>query len=305
MIRFVVIVSLVWSSCSVNVSFRNSDYSPEPGSLLREAAGRPASVSEELLITSRYIGQVEDVIASCMRSSGFEYVSQQTTGVEQFGILGLDLDPDAYAKRYGFGIANGAIQGIKVQSDQQTEYLTSLSPEEYLAYRVALEGDGALKEPGTEVLEIGGCTREALDSVDQPTWSAHSEWLDAVSVELSQRLSSDSRLIEIEEQWVQCMADSGYGGLISVEQLSISLSDEFSQLFQVLIPTQDFRNGDEFLDALDDESRSAFEEFRSREIELAVASHECSKDHDATVASISEEIERSILASNPLPEPSP
>ena len=292
--------SVALAACSVDESDESPSRSPEPGSLLREAAGLPSSINDELMISSNYAGQMEDAISSCMRSNGFEYFSEHGGDMERILSFGFELPSDEYAQRYGFGIVAGAIQGFRVQADEHAEYLANLTPEEFTAYRVALEGEDVLKDIGAKALEIGGCRRVALDSVDEPAWYAHTEWLDAVSTELSQRLAVDSRIIEIEAQWIECMAASGYSSMSSEEQLSNSLNDEFTQLFRTLVPKRPFRDGEEFLEALDDESRAALEKFRAREIKLAVASHDCSSEHDGTVLSISREIERSILASHPM-----
>ena len=287
-------------SCSAGSFSEGLEDSIQPGSLLRETAGMPASIAEAMTVSSDYIRGIDDAISVCMRSHGFEYYPPQNEGGNRISVWGFDRSTADYAEEFGFGITNGAIVGFAVESEQSSDYLRSLTPDEYTAYRVALEGEDSLKEPGASTLRIGGCRREARDSVEAPPWYDNWEWLDAVGKQLAERMSTDPRIIEIEEKWIKCMATLGYDGLTSVEELSNSLHDEFIQLWQTFVPLRDFNDGHEFLAALGDESRAKFEAFRAKEIELAVASYECSSEDEARVAAISHEIEQSIIESNPL-----
>lgn len=294
------IFSIILASCSGDQFDGPSIGSSVPGSVLRETAGMPASFGEEFVILSEYNNLREDSIASCMRSNGFKYFPEKQMGNERVKSLGLDLSSADFANQFGFGISNGLLQGLNSDSDEDFEYLSSLSERELESYWLTLHGEHNPEHPGTENHEIGGCLKQALDSVDLPPWHANLEWLNDVSTELSQRLSADTRIIQIERQWIQCMAKSGYDGLTSEEELNSSLNNEFIQLFQTLVPTRPFDNGEEFIKVLDKKSKAALDEFRSKEIELAVASHECSHETDETVMAISKEIEREIISVVPL-----
>lgn len=287
-------------ACSVVSSSEGLEDSIRPGSLLRETAGMPASISEGMTVSSDYIREIDDAIAVCMRLHGFEYFPAENESENRIAAWGFEQSTADYAEEFGFGIASGVIVGFAVESEQSSDYLRSLTPDKYTAYRVALEGEDSLKEPGSSSLKIGGCRREARDSVKAPPWYDNWEWFDAVGKQLAERMSADPRIIEIEEKWIKCMATLGYDGLTSVEELSTSLHDEFIQHWQTFVPLRDFNDGHEFLAALDDESKARFEAFRAKEIELAVASYECSFEDEATVAAISREIEQSIIESNPL-----
>ncbi len=96
------------------------------------------------------------------------------------------------------------------------------------------------------------------------------------------------------------MAELGYDDLVNEESLAESLNNELAQLFRTLVPTRPFDDGDDFVESLDEESKKNLDAFRTKEIELAIASHECSYEHDDLVLLVSKEIEREIILANPL-----
>lgn len=292
--------AIIMASCMQENLDSEAQYLELSGSILRNVAGMPDSISKELLATSDYSHRIEAAIATCMRSNGFEYFPEENELKQQIDKLGFDLPPGDFARDFGFGIFNGTILGMNSRNSLNNEYVLSLNPEEIESYRITLNGTDVLMQSGSDVLEVGGCRRHALEIVEQPSWYTNQDWLADVSSQLFQRLSSDPRIIDIERQWMSCMAGLGYDDWTNEEELNNSLNNEFIELFQTLIPTQRFDDGEEFLKALDEESRTALDAFRSKEIELAVASHECSSEHDDSVLSISKEIEESIILSNPI-----
>ena len=299
-IVFYILVLIIASGCSQS-DFDVEPGNPEfPGSILRDAASAPASITEELLVISDYEQLIEDSIAGCMRSNGFEYFVDHNESRQRILDLSFDLPPEDYASEFGFGILNGAILGMKPHDSLNTGYLRSLNSDEIESYRITLNGSAALAHPGSDVLKIGGCRRAAFDSVDQPVWYSNLDWLTVVSEELFQRISADPRIIDIDQQWAHCMSGLGYNGFATEAELGELLEVEFAHLFANLVPTQPFNDGNDFVSKLDEESKAALVSFRSKEIELAVASHECSRDHDEAVALISKEIERKIMSSHPL-----
>lgn len=298
---YIFCVFLVFLTACSKETFDGEPLNPEiPGSVLRDAAGLPGSISEELLATSDYNSRIEAVIAACMRSNGFDYFPDQNESNQRIDNLGFDLPPGDFAKDFGFGISNGFILGLNPQNNLNIEYFESLNREELESYRIALDGVDALVKSGSDVLEVGGCRRQALETVKPPLWYTNRDWLAVVSTELFQRLSSDPRIINFEQQWISCMAGLGYDRLTTEEEMVDSLNREFGQLFGTLIPTRRFDDGEDFVKSLDEESRKKLDSFRSKEIELAVASHECSHQNDDMVMLISKEIERELLSITPL-----
>lgn len=271
-----------------------------PGSVLRNAASVPSSVSDELVATDDYNIRIELAVATCMRSNGFDYFPNQNQSKHKIAILGFDLPPAEFARRFGFGISNGAILGMKPQDNSNNEYRQSLGLEEIELYWLAMNGTDRVVQSYSDNVEVGGCRRQALETVEQPPWYTNQEWLSVVASELFERLSSDPRIIEVEQQWTVCMAELGYDDLVNEESLAESLNNELAQLFRTLVPTRPFDDGDDFVESLDEESKKNLDAFRTKEIELAIASHECSYEHDDLVLLVSKEIEREIILANPL-----
>ena len=267
---------------------------------LREAGGLPASVAEQLIVQSEYATRIEEFIATCMREKGFEYYPRPQTDKQQILAAGYDMPRDEFARTHGFGISNTNLFGAASPLDRNSGYTNSLNVTEYDSYRVALHGEDILKTPGSKTIRKGGCQLTAENSVAAPAWHDNFDWLETVSEELSQRLLSHPRILEIEESWTTCMADAGYSRWRTVEELDDSLSAEFYELLPTFLPFQGVGESDALIDALDEESRQSLEAFRAKEIALATASHNCSKVYEDEYQQIRLELEKSILSSNPI-----
>lgn len=285
------------SSCSENNSDRTTGRTL-PGALLREAAGLPDTVSEEIRTTAEYYNNIEDAIFVCMRLKGFNYFPRRVDGDKRADSLGFDLPSARYAEEFGFGITRGFITGFAVINGKEEEYLQSLNHAELEAYMIALDGEQALDPPGTNIIEIGGCRDEARTSVEKPEWFKHADWLEASFKEYYDRLVADPRIIAIDQEWTLCMQHAGFDAWDSVDDLSDSLSEEFGELWNSFRPTKAFNSGEEFLEVLDEESAAAYATFQAKEIELAVAAHKCSIVNKETEISIMNELQARILATD-------
>jgi len=283
------------SSCAATESNRGSD-SQVIGSLLRSAAGFPTSNSEFFTTMSAYDSALEEEIAMCMRSHGFVYVRNTHTNDSQIAYQGFDLSREQFANEFGFGIAKGTISGLSETTDETSKYLLSLSEDELIEYRKTLYGH----DSDQVELESDGCYQRADATVSKPSWHVNLDWSYTVSDELTQRMYSDPKIVSIRQEWIECMAESGYQNLTSEEDLIDTLHNEMANLIHTLIPLSPrFDSGQEFLHSLSKESREMFDAFLSKELRLAVASYECNAEHESQVISISREIEESILESNP------
>lgn len=287
----------VISSCSENGSEQITG-STLPGALFREAAGMPDTVGEEMVVLAEYENNIEDAIYRCMRMKGFNYFPQRVDGEHRTDSFGLDLTPDEYAEEFGFGIAKGFIAGFVTVQNREEEYLQSLNQPEFEAYMIALHGEQALDPPGTKIIEIGGCQGEARTSVEKPEWFNHANWLEASFKRYYDRLIADSRIIEIDKEWASCMRQAGYDVWGSFDDLGDSLTEEFGELSTNFRPTEAFNSGEEFLEALDEESAAAYATFQAKEIELAIAARKCSAVNEETVTSIMNELQARILSTD-------
>ncbi len=285
------------SSCSGNDSDRTTGRTL-PGALLREAAGMPDTVSEEIRTIAEYENDIEDAIFGCMRLRGFNYFPNRVDGGKRADAFGSDLPAARYAEEFGFGIARGFIAGFVVVKGKEEEYLQSLNQAELEAYMIALYGEQALDPPGTETIKIGGCRGEAAASVAKPAWLKYADWLEASSKEYYDRLAADPRIIALNQEWTSCMQQAGFDVWGSVDDLVDSLIDEFGELSANFRPTKAFNSGKEFLDALDEESAAAYVTFQTKEIELAIASHKCSIVNEETEIAIMNELQAKILSTD-------
>lgn len=267
---WIAILSLsIISSCSENDSEQITG-STLPSALFREATGMPDTIGEETVILAEYENNIEDAIYECMRSKGFSYFPRLVDGKHRVDSFGLDLSPDEYAEEFGFGIAKGFIAGFATVQNREEEYLRSLNRPEFEAYMVALHGEQALDPPGTAIVKIGGCQGEARTSVEKPEWFNHANWLEASFEKYYNRLIADPRIIEIDREWALCMRHAGYDVWGSFDDLGDSLTEEFGELSVNFQPTKAFNSGEEFLEALDEESAAAYATFQAKEIELVV-----------------------------------
>ena len=297
LIYIVVLATILMSSCSEH----NPDETQGrtlPGALLREAAGLPDTVSEEIRTTAEYYNNIEDAIFICMRLEGFNYFPRRVDGDKRVDALGFDLPSARYAEEFGFGIARGFITGFAVANDKEKEYLQAFNHKEREAYMIALNGEQALDPPGTEIIEIGGCQGEARTTVEKPEWFKHANWLEASFNEYYDRLMADPRIIAIDQEWTSCMQHAGHDVWGSDDDLRDSLIEEFGELSTNFRPTRPFNSGEEFLEALDEESAAEYAAFQAKEIELATAAHTCSMVNEKTVNSIMNELQAKILSTD-------
>lgn len=297
LLRIAMLSLFVISACSENDSEQITE-STLPGALFREAAGMPDTIGEETGILAEYENNIEDVIYKCMRSKGFNYFPRRVDGKHRVDSFGLDLSPDEYAEEFGFGIAKGFIAGFATVQNREEEYLRSLNRPEFEAYMVALHGEQALDPPGTAIVKIGGCQGEARTSVEKPEWFNHANWLEASFEKYYDRLIADPRIIEIDREWALCMRHAGYDVWGSFDDLGDSLTEEFGELSVNFQPTKAFNSGEEFLEALDEESAAAYATFQAKEIELAIAARKCSIVNEETVTSIMNELQARILSTD-------
>ena len=154
--------------------------------------------------------ETEQLVAECMREQGFEY--------EPFSFLGettappsdhaLELSPDEYQARYGYGLATQLEDALtrKVDSSESPppppesnlEYYESLTEAGRQAYDLALEGEAG----------NGGCIEEATRLADR-TAILFNRFGGELAA-MSQQIEADPRVIEADDRWRQCMADAGY-----------------------------------------------------------------------------------------------
>jgi hypothetical protein len=186
---------------------------------------------------------IEEAVSTCMREEGFEYqpvdYEAQNQITESDEDIALSSDPEAYGKKYGYGVVRnyelyelpyigeegeGGFGGGQEFEDPNQEYVTSLSPDEQEAYYAELYGepteDQALEEDSsfddgevTEAsifvsppLEEQGCFGKArLDIVGVNP--AEDPDVQAALNEYFENSQDDPRIDQANAEWLDCMAE--------------------------------------------------------------------------------------------------
>lgn len=296
--------AIILISCSESDSDTSSTRW-QAGTLFVEAIDWPGTVIDQFIAQINHTNEINDLIGECMQESGFEYVVQYTDTNEYIEEFGFGLSREQYASEFGFGISRGAVAAEEMslsqrrEQDQQRDYLGSLTPAEFDAYKIALEGDPSLESSEDGANGTNGCRAEAHSSLETPLWITHADWLMEVSDELFDTTESDQRLKRLDQQWSNCMSTMGHDDWSSELDLNDSLTDEFEDLVRLLTPKDPHSFG--FLTALDDNSAADYRDYTAREIELATVSYRCVSEYVDEEYQILDELERAILESNPPP----
>lgn len=178
----------------------------------------PPFGSEEFGLTNEVLNaRIEDaeaLIATCMTSSGFEYVPVDAVTIRDAmsadGSLPNVSDEDFIAQ-YGFGITTIFDDPVLQQGrgEQNTAIRDRLSPADQVAYDRALVGEGgvslarALEDE--DFSETGGCTVEAAEQLFA-TEELSGTYVNPGDVLIEQ----DPRMVAAIADWSTCVSDAGY-----------------------------------------------------------------------------------------------
>lgn len=201
--------------------------------------------------------RVEEEVAACMRKEGFEYIPvspDESEGPEEFDDA-FSLDPDEFAKRYGYGIATLGPAGPDAEEEDaddnpNTEIRKALSPAAKKAYDKALWGDDASPGGGVIVsgpedgeasetvpMGLGGCMGKVTEKVfGKPDEALGFDFAEFESLfeditSLRERIERDPRAVEAIRGWADCMADAGYGDFEHPDAAQESVMDRMSELY--------------------------------------------------------------------------
>jgi len=186
----------------------------------------PQPTAEEQAAVTDWYTQLQDSIASCMATRGFRYEPLPANSVGA-GVIGRGgfllvvpvpfLDEDRMVvEKNGYGVEGTPEQEAQasgLMDDPNETYRESLSPAEADAYSIALNGDYHV--PTTE----GSCSREAMDAFPKPTEYSdrgsvflieHGAVIQSATSVLGRGFFTDSRVMEMNQQWEGCMSSKGY-----------------------------------------------------------------------------------------------
>lgn len=179
-------------------------------------AGTGYSADEQPELTMRF----EELIAACMLEQGFEYVPY-VEGHVSIDAATIDPPPGsrAFAEQFGYGFA-AAPEGMTSESsggNPNEAIMADLSPEASDSYVRALWGDDAGEGASDSEVELGGCFREARNSVfgDRETDHVRAGLEDEIARIDADVAPTDPAVMAAAAEWSECMADAGHPGYAS------------------------------------------------------------------------------------------
>lgn len=173
----------------------------------------------------------------CMLDEGFEYSQEEWTSPGTIPTVGRWTSRE-YAEEYGFGVVSAFLAATYDPSatyePPNAEYVETLSPSERDAYYLALLGNPEGENDSDNGLPQAGCAGDAAS--DSFALMEGFEQITPLFEDYTVRIEADPRMVAITEQWTNCMAGAGYGGIAQDR-----LFDTFANRLVAI-----FRSGDVF-----------------------------------------------------------
>ncbi|MFC0644243.1 hypothetical protein [Cellulomonas phragmiteti] len=225
--------------------------------------------------------RIQESIAACMKTQGFEYVPVDPDAVPRWQNVEAvqAVGTRDYAEKYGYGLAESVLNpGVLLNDDwidENAGIFNTLSDEARLSYLATLEGKAADPVPVGEPADVlgwaeRGCRGAAENDVLNAASSTDDASLQAAqdaAALAAERAATDPATSDATLQWAQCLEDAGYSGYESVAD---PRSDLANQMFAIVqFPNEGSNEPPKVRD------REALRKFADREIELAVADYEC------------------------------
>lgn len=251
---------------------------PEPSPVSLPGAEEFGLTKAELV---NHIEAVEQGIAACMNTAGFQYVPVDYLTVRK----SMDADKkvagltdDAFREQFGYGITTplapaGTVPQLSGPDHAATiglgsenvRVFTSLSPADQSAYNRALFGENTAATFATaleaeDFSQIGGCTRSAVEQVFDPhhLGAAYVNPGDALIVQ-------DARVIAATVKWSGCMREAGFN-YHTPEAIEPALKDRLVAITGGADPR-----------TLTPDAHNALTELQGEEKTIAVADFECAE----------------------------
>ncbi len=273
-------------------------------------AGGGGDSDEEQLAKQR---KMEDSIAACMKTAGFEYVAvpPESTEKSKFNDA-FNLPPDKFAEQYGYGISTidwGKPDGE--ETDPNAKIRKALSPNAQKAYDKALNGEMATSGGMVKAIKPGerpsaqdmGCRGKAGEEVfgssdDKMADFSKFESLFKDLEALRKRVDSDQRVVDATAAWTDCMADAGHAGFKKIDDARNQVTTKLNELTGT--KDQPTKGGPAVaigVPSLDKVDAAKLADLRKFEIELAKADQGCkAKTYDAEYKEASTEHEKEFVA---------
>ena len=246
--------------------------------VLEEDRSAEAEV-ERVLSDVEVFDQREQYVAGCMERAGFEFIPGEA--MELFDDLAPDIAAfgppssedeaaaDEYAATYGFGLTTQLTEmsGATSESvaDRNGRIVESLSAEERQAY---------LDERST-------CDQEAEERYPMPDRQIDPK-AQAAEAEATALTNADPRVAEVDDAWRRCMREQGFDfgdqneAMQSITSLAQGLLSEVVEFNGSVFHTE--LSEAELSSQLGSADYERLNELRAYEIQVAVASRQCTGD---------------------------
>lgn len=290
--RLVVLLLLLLTACGGGATGEDQGQQEQsPGdSPLAEFFG----YDEESFDAEDYAEQerrMQELLVACMAEEGFTYTPvDYPDPVEDPAFAAQqELSPEEYAAEYGYGFTTVNHEGQAEQegeeyTDPNMERVDAMSEAERAAYETALYGEMPEIAPGEEGEAVeygfgGGCQGEASEEVYGGSDPEVQEELSRGYEQLYERIEADSRMVEGNAAWAECMREAGYDFATQQEaQESIWQQQDalYNEAYEAAPPPSEGLE-EEYVEPEIDEARLA--ELRETEIATAVADQRCTAEH--------------------------
>lgn len=283
--------------------------------------------------------RLQEAIRLCMAEEGFDYIPvEQPPGSFAFD----DTTPEEWAAEQGFGITTwvgneDAFAGPEMDwVDPNQEIVEAMSESERNAYYEALHGSEAEQaelsttqidpETGEEIMYMegygAGCYGEASEAEYGQQTNAYEELAPELEA-MYERIQADPRMIELDAEWVECMAEKGHE-YESQQAMYDTMYDDFQVRLDAIVGpnggyVDPFEGWTEeeinafFEEKTEDEINAFFEQsqnetpdydeealaaLQQEEKDLAVAAAQCQSGWDEVYMEVSAQYEAEFIAAN-------
>ena len=172
--------------------------------------------------------EIQQDIAECMAAEGFEYVPY-VPNFDEIG-FGGDISQEEFIEEYGLGITRDLLEQHNFEGDELPPEIAddpnyaireAMPEEEGMAYDAALHGeqpDLDFENMTEEEIDAffsdfqpGGCYNDSYEQAynNEASMDFYEEFGEKIDA-MYQAAQADSRIADLEANWSECMAESGY-----------------------------------------------------------------------------------------------
>lgn len=261
--------------------------------------------------------EVQDLVTTCMTEQGFTYIPYVPAEIDLSAQSTSGLSEEEYAATSGYGIATTVDELFQSDlfnpdADPNTAITEAMSVEERAEYNLVLFGSETAADDAVSGVRlgggaIGGCAGDAQKAIygEGGPFQLFGDFGEAIE-ELQDRIDADPRIIDINVQWSECMAEQGwsYASPQGAERAAEQRIQEF--FFSALLAAggglgalgEDGAGGPGSLLAQIEYDPEGLAELESIERQIATADYSCRRPHLEILDVVTAEYELEFIAEN-------